>query len=155
MRAVTINFVETPISRFLSNIIQKVLILIYQLIQFFLSKLGLLVRCAFFFKLWKFNRNGKKLLGKVEVCIAYYLAHEKRIRQNINLFMVKLIQYFYIFLSLTFSIPSLSIDVSLHLLRHRPVEVFKVFVCVNPPNLALVSTKLHFDETISLAGVVV
>ena len=32
--------------------------------------------------------------------------------------------------------PSLSMDNSLHLLRLRLVEVFKVFLCVSPQNLA-------------------
>ena len=42
----------------------------------------------------------------------------------------------FFFLSLLFSMPSLSMDNSLHLSRLRLVEVFKVFLCVSPPNLA-------------------
>ena len=49
---------------------------------------------------------------------------------------MKLIQYLYIFPSFIFSMPSLSMDESLHLLRHRLVEVFNVFLCGSPPNVA-------------------
>ena len=68
--------------------------------------------------------------------------------------MVKIINYLYIYSSLIFSMPSLSIDDSLHLSRHRLVEVFKVFLCMSPPNLACnifcLSVFVHWLKTFEL-----